>query len=59
MPINIVRDFNNKNPIECNDRSCTTVPTYFEKAGEYNIKSTITYTDLTKSVATTKLIVEE
>ncbi len=58
MPINVSWEFGNNSPIECNDRSCMTVPTYFEKAGEYNIKCTITYADLTKSVATTKLVVE-
>lgn len=58
LPTNITRDFGNGNPIECNDRSCATVPTLFEKSGKYEIKASITYADLSKTVATTTLIVE-
>ena len=58
-PTHVARDFGNGNPIECDDRSCMTIPTLFERAGEYTIKATITYSDLSKSISSTKLIVEQ
>lgn len=58
LPTAIARDFGNNNPIECNDRSCATIPTSFDLAGKYTIKVNITYPDLSQTSATTTLIVE-
>ena len=55
----ISRDFGLKEGIECDDRSCANVPIFFDKAGTYDIKATTTYKDLTTSIATTKVIIQE
>lgn len=57
-PVKIVWDFGNGSTIECEDRSCASVPMIFETAGTYEITATITYKDLNMTTATTKLIVK-
>jgi PKD repeat protein len=58
-PSHISWDFGTTDGIECDDRSCATVPIFFNTAGTYTIKAITTYKDLTTSIATTKLIVED
>ena len=58
-PTNIKWNFGTSDDIECSDRSCASVPMFFNTAGTYTITATITYKDLNTSTATTKLIVEK
>jgi len=58
-PSHISWDFGTQEGIECDDRSCANVPMFFEIPGTYSIKATTTYKDLTTSIATTKIIIEE
>ena len=57
-PNHISWDFWTQEGIECNDRSCTNVPMFFNVPGTYTVKATTTYKDLTTSIATTKVIIE-
>ena len=57
-PSHISWDFGTQEAIECDDRSCTNVPMFFNVPWTYTVKATTTYKDLTTSIATTKVIVE-
>ena len=58
-PNHISWDFGTQEGIECDDRSCANVPMFFNVPGTYSIKATTTYKDLTTSIATTKVIIQE